>query len=170
MPSRQATPYRAVRRRLRVLLASLLAAGVFGASATPASAGNNCPGEGCTVVRPCDEVLLVSVRRLGCSTNTDRFAEGFRAWRYDTLAAASARCSNSTSWQPIAIEEVIASVEPSTPTIVFAHGNRVEANEIRPRGLWVYSRLLKARCDDRPLRFIIFSWPADEVKGMFRDV
>ena len=107
---------------------------------------------------------MVNVRPLGCSTDTSLFAE-----RIQALRCQPAEATRLGEWSPVPLEEVIASVDGSAPTIVFVHGNRVESCEIRPRSLWAYSKLLEAGCDDRPIRFIVFSWPADEVDGLLRD-
>ncbi|MEN1681719.1 MAG: hypothetical protein AAGJ46_19220 [Planctomycetota bacterium] len=123
-----------------------------------------CPGEHCIDVRPQDEVLLVSVRGLGCSTDTEAFAAGLRCERHVQAMPRGQR------WHGISLDEFLASFTPDRSTIVFAHGNRIEENEVRSRSLYVYSRLVACRGDDRPLRYVIFSWPSDEIDGVLRDV
>ncbi|MEM6799231.1 MAG: hypothetical protein AAF589_06925 [Planctomycetota bacterium] len=91
--------------------------------------GKPCPGEHCVRVRPQDEVLLVNTRRLGCSTDQDRFDDEITAARYEPTDANGDR-----TWRPIPLAELVASVEPTTPTILFSHGNRVEPCEVTSRG------------------------------------
>lgn len=128
---------------------------------------DSCPGEGCCVVRPQDEIFTVSVRALGCTTDESRFASEIRTERYDQVN------SNTQPWSAASLPEFFSHVKgergASMPTIIYAHGNRIEANEFRSRGLWVYSRLVACRADERPIRFVIFAWPSDEVKGSIRD-
>lgn len=133
-------------------------------SARLAEAGRVCPGEGCTVVRPQDEVYVVDSRALCCRTNEAYFAEGIRVTRYELVGENGAR-----AWRSVALEEFLASSNPAVPTIVFAHGNRVERNEVTKRGLWVYGRVLRCDRDARPVRFVIFSWPSDQIKGLIKD-
>lgn len=107
---------------------------------------------------------MVSVRPLGCSTDVSRFRSGMRAERY--LGSGN---HSSKGWIDIPLEEAIAAIQPPTPTVVFVHGNRVEPNEVRPRSIWVYRQLVSRCADERPIRFLIFSWPSDEIDGMIRD-
>ncbi|MEM9187079.1 MAG: hypothetical protein AAGB00_11340 [Planctomycetota bacterium] len=149
----------------RRLSPSAALAAVLLAAVAPAEGGHRCPGEGCPYLRPQDEVLIVSVRRLGCTTDTSRFRSEMRAERYLGTGASASR-----GWQGISIDEAIASIEPSMPTVVFVHGNRVEPIEVRPRSVWVYRKLVDRRNDPRPIRFLAFSWPSDEISGVLRDV
>ena len=148
-------------RRLALCGALLLVAGLH---ASVAEAKRPSPDSSCTKVQPQDEILLVSTRGLGCNTNERNFYQRIRAERYTTVEGR-----RRGQWRSIPLDELIASVEPGTPTIFFAHGNRVECNEVRPRALWVYRRLAANRCDDRPIRFIIFSWPSERVHGPLKD-
>ncbi len=129
-----------------------------------AHAGNKCPGEGCVRVRPQDEVLLVNSRPLCCRTEQQQFATSMTALQY-----VADEASDHRHWQSLPLHHALATVEPTTPTIIFAHGNRVEPSEVRSRGLWVYSRLVKCAGDQRPFRFVIFSWPSSQIKGLIRD-
>lgn len=135
----------------------------------PIQAGQQCPGEGCTYVRPVDQIFLVSTRGVGCTTDINRLASGVRAKRLDIISDQSG-CRHGRHWQDLSIEELAASVDPTTPTIILCHGNRVEPNEVRSRGLWAYGKLMQCRQDDRPVQFIIFSWPSSEIKGILKDV
>jgi hypothetical protein len=54
--------------------------------------------------------------------------------------------------------------------VVWVHGNRVERNEARHEGLTVYRALLPCVPDQTPIRFLIWSWPTERVRGHLRDV
>lgn len=136
---------------------------VVAAVSNSAGAGKPCPGEQCVGARPQDEILLVSVRPLGCSTDATRFAERIHTER---LVQTD---QTQYQWRTISLDEFLGAIDPTSPTIFFAHGNRVEVNEVHSRGIWAYGRLVACRMDDRPIRFVIFSWPSEEYDGALRD-
>ncbi len=53
-------------------------------------------------------------------------------------------------------------------TIIYVHGNWMEWENARERGLLVY-QLLKAQCPG-PIRFIMFSWPSQREGRVGPDV
>ncbi|WP_146584980.1 hypothetical protein [Posidoniimonas polymericola] len=132
--------------------------------APQACAATNCPGEGCVRVRPQDQVVLISSRPIGCSTDHARIEAGLHAEQLADLDADGRREWKTTPWR-----SVVAAADATMPTIVFTHGNKISWGETRARGLYVYGRLVRSACDDRPIRFLIWSWCADEIKGPLRD-
>ncbi|TWT88976.1 hypothetical protein Mal64_24670 [Pseudobythopirellula maris] len=113
-------------------------------------------------VRAQDRVLLVSTRTVGCSTNAERLDSGVAASEYAVTESGGRR------WVRSDAPAALASLDPSTPTIVYVHGNQITASEARRRGVDVYCRLV--RCGDgRPVQFVIFSWPSSKVPGLLRD-
>lgn len=52
----------------------------------------------------------------------------------------------------------------------FVHGNRVPSELAGPEGLTVYRALTAGVTDATPLRFVIWSWPSERVRGQLRDV
>ncbi|NLY00765.1 MAG: alpha/beta hydrolase [Rhodopirellula sp.] len=72
-------------------------------------------------------------------------------------------------WSPVPAEDFFACDSPQTPTIVLVHGNRVERHEAVAEGLRVYE-ILKGLAGGAPFRLVVWSWPADQIRGPLRDV
>jgi len=53
------------------------------------------------------------------------------------------------------------------PTSFFIHGNRAGRNDAVGMGWRVYG-YVKQQAEDRPFRFVIWSWPADRIRGRNR--
>ena len=66
--------------------------------------------------------------------------------------------------------EVLQENNPAVRTVVFVHGNQISAGQDKQQGLTVYRRLLRCADANRPIRFIIFSWPSAKISGPLRDV
>ena len=62
-----------------------------------------------------------------------------------------------------------ASGEPSVRTVVWLHGNRIESSEAFGIGTTVYHSLTRQLPTDRPIRFVIWSWPSERVGGAIED-
>ncbi len=102
-----------------------------------------------------DSIWLVSTRCLDCCCESRPAEQDFRFLRYDPAGGCE-----DTTWDAWSGAEV-----PGTPTIIYVHGNRIEAGEVLGRGLTAYRALLRAAPDAPPLRFVIWSWPSDKVHG-----
>lgn len=109
-------------------------------------------------VRSGDRVLLVSTRPVGCATSPERLASG---------AHAAERVGGR--WVENDAVGMLGSIDPTTPTIVYVHGNQIAAQDARRRGMAVYRRLVRCAVDERPLQFVIFSWNSTKVPGLLRD-
>lgn len=111
--------------------------------------------------KPCpqrtDELWLVSTREAGFACGEDPFA-------YDL----DVRQCVDGEWRTSSLAELLAA--PPLPTTVYVHGNRVEWNEVCSNGQRVYQGL--ADCCTAPprLRFIIWTWCSDQIRGALRDV
>jgi hypothetical protein len=70
------------------------------------------------------------------------------------------------AWRPSSLDELIAARKPQLTTIVLVHGNDTDDPLARSKGLGIYQAL--AERADRPLRLIVWSWPADYVGGTLR--
>jgi hypothetical protein len=66
-------------------------------------------------------------------------------------------------------EERLFETFPGT-TCLFVHGNQIEAPQARERGLLVYHRIRAANLSAGPLRFVLWSWPSDQLRRPLKDV
>ncbi|TWT46824.1 hypothetical protein [Botrimarina hoheduenensis] len=108
-------------------------------------------------LRAGDRVLLVSTRPVGCATEAATLATGVEGAEY------------TGCWNAVDAPATLATLDPSTPTIFYVHGNRIEPSDARVRGLAVYRRLVACAADDRPIQFVIFSWCSEKERGLLRD-
>jgi hypothetical protein len=121
----------------------------------------------CRAARPlraADRVVLVSTRPVGCSTSTAELEAGVAAAVYEQQDAP---CCGT--WRDAPLDEALASLDPATPTIVFIHGNQIEACDAPAVGLRVVRRLGACADDERPLQVVVFSWASGKVPGLLRD-
>lgn len=108
--------------------------------------------------RTADEIWLVSTRNLGCP---DCEASPIpQVWRYDCEAHR---------WNNSSLDALLAAQQPTMHTVFWIHGNRIEEGEAESQGLEVYRQLTYGVSGDRPIRFVIFSWPASPIRGLKED-
>lgn len=67
-------------------------------------------------------------------------------------------------WEQSDSEGFFTTTAVDEPLIVFIHGNRTDSCDAIREGWPVYERLL-AESGGQPFRFVIWSWPADHVRG-----
>ena len=103
-----------------------------------------------------DQVWAVSSRGLGCDVTAG--TQRLRYWRYD----------REQSWVKANLDELLAGDDPEVVTTVFIHGNRIDHCEAFSKGWNAYRRLV-ACADERPVRFVIWSWPSDPIRGPIQD-
>jgi hypothetical protein len=121
-------------------------------------ANSTAAASGCrTLPREQDELWLVNSRGLG-SCDFELNAERMKYWRYD----------RQQSWVKSELPELVATDDPDVTTIVFLHGNRIPSCEAFTKG-WTAYRTLIACADERPVRFVIWSWPSEQVCGPIED-
>jgi hypothetical protein len=107
--------------------------------------------------RPQDEIWLVSSRGF-CSCDVEQNAEQLAYWQFD----------RERSWMPASAVDFFATDDAGTVTVVFLHGNRIPSGEAFTKGWIAYRRLVRC-ADERPVRFVIWSWPSDKVCGPVQD-
>jgi hypothetical protein len=108
-----------------------------------------------------DDVYLVSTRPLGTRCVAEEMSAGLYCQRL--VDDGDQRHWSKTSWP-----EVAAAFAEPLPTIVYVHGNRVSPGEDKQQGLAFYHSLANCRPPGR-LRFVIWAWPADQIRGRVRD-
>lgn len=105
-----------------------------------------------------DEVWLVSTRHL-C----------FPDWNHpQTYELDVRRYDSERGWQDASTQEFCA--QPKLPTLIYVHGNRVNWQDSSQYGWQVYQAL--AQCENAPerMRFVIWTWPSDQIRGPLRDI
>jgi len=110
---------------------------------------------GPATVRAAEEVWLVSTREIPSCTPPVEARP--RYWR---LAA-------DQQWTAAEAAAFFAAEDPAAPTVFFIHGNRSDADDAIQTGWDVY-QCLREQAGGRPLRFVIWSWPADRIPGRLR--
>ncbi|MGI9457878.1 MAG: hypothetical protein ACR2NU_15035, partial [Aeoliella sp.] len=118
--------------------------------------------------KPCvrlqDEIVEVNTRRACCTTDPARLAAAIEVKELIPDGHCGAR-----RWVESDISRLALPAGPGTVTVVYVHGNKINHCETRRRSMDVYHALVARACDERPIRFVIWSWPADEMKGFLRD-
>ena len=126
------------RHPAQVLVAALLLATLLPGFALAAS------------VRECaSQVWLVSTRGAPHDGVPGQALPQLDYWRLD----------EQSEWSAADAAMFRASDDPAVPTVVFIHGNRSDADEAVEKGWCTYQSIRSQ--SDRPLRFVIWSWPAD---------
>jgi hypothetical protein len=116
--------------------------------------GAGCTCDPCIRVRPQDEVWVVSTREMGTLPRPALLCDPcFDYHRY---------CCGC-GWVPRTAADYRRSCQPSGITVVYVHGNRMTAERTCHRGLDLY-RGLNCCADERPIRFVIWSWPSDPIR------
>ncbi len=110
--------------------------------------------------RPQDEIWLVSTRHiLSCQgiPGPDQFV---------------CKHPTGTAWKQVPLRQLLDVQQNDTATanVVFIHGNRTDAFWARRRGKMAYQRLVANNpANLPPVRFIIWSWPSDEIPNPLKD-
>ncbi len=112
-----------------------------------------CPG------RPCDSLWLVSTRALHCGDprlHADELTYEVR--------------DQQSHWQRSNLASFLATDDPRVTTVIWIHGNRYRAWEACSEGISTYRSLANCITCETPMRFVIFSWPSEQIKGVLDDV
>src|SRR5262249_32893717 len=109
-------------------------------------------------VREQDQVWIVSTRHLDCPWGS-KYEPALAFWRYD-----------KGRWQPATAAEFYATDSADVVTPIYVHGNRIDSSLAASYGLSVYFELVGKLDAEPPARFVIWSWPSDQIKGPLKDV
>lgn len=129
------------RARIAALLLLGLASAGWRADAAGAAEGPSC-------------LWLVSTRGSGCGAQPN-----LRFWRY----------ADSPGWLEATLEEFLAADQPGVPTAIWIHGNRISFCESQTNGLSAY-RSFCCQSAGRAFRFVVWSWPAEQISGQLEDL
>ncbi len=109
-----------------------------------------------------DEILLLSTRNIGT------LCQGKSMHRQLSCLRLVRSLLEPKAWKKADWRQLL-STQASMPTIVYVHGNRVASGQDRRQGMDVY-RSLKAQGKlNGPVRFIIWSWPSEQISGPIKD-
>lgn len=133
----------------------VLTAGLFVALSISLAEASSNP-IGCCPSRAEDQLWLVSDRGTGCCASAATVP--LQYWRY--------QCGQG--WVRSDLDSLLAAEDPQALTTVFVHGNRIPSCEAFTKG-WTAYRALTRCAVERPVRFIIWSWPSDPVCGLVKD-
>jgi hypothetical protein len=112
----------------------------------------------CLADAPGHDIWLISTRKAP-SSNPVGGEDRISYWRLN----------EERQWASSDEEAFLAADDPAAPTSVFIHGNRTDHNWAVRNGWGVYQKL-KPLAGERPLRFVIWSWPANQIGGVRQDV
>ena len=107
-------------------------------------------------LRKGDQLWLVSCRGLECGP-AEALAGRMHYWRYDAMEG----------WTRADLNALTAGDDASTITLAFVHGNRIGSSEAFSKGWSAYWAVVRGA--ETPVRFIIFSWPSEAIRGPIVD-
>jgi hypothetical protein len=135
-----------------VLWSNLAAAGF---ADRPAACGSCEISSACvSLPRQQDEVWLVSSRGLGCG-ELGNSGQQLAYWRNEPSHGWAV--SSHAAW---------LAGDPSVPVSIFVHGNDMTFQRSVEEGWAVYGDLVRSAPEQPPMRFVIYSWPADKIRGL----
>lgn len=113
-------------------------------------------------IRAGDEVWVICTRQLTtevCCADLNR--PQFSVQRYNETAELI----------PATTDELLATIQsdPATTNVVYVHGNRFTHSDAIHRAGFVYGRISARRTTPQNIRFIVWSWPSEQVDGLLKD-
>ncbi|MBI2481275.1 MAG: hypothetical protein HYV60_22335 [Planctomycetia bacterium] len=144
----------------------IIAAGVVlhpvsaAAADSPQQAGST--SSACCDVDRADDIWLISTRHLGCPSR-DKTGDD------DIYLHVEHHGGKGVGWLESSLDEFFASGDPAQPTMIYVPGNRVDWNDAIERGTHVRDAVLGGS-QIEPIRFVIWSWPSDQIHGQIKDV
>ena len=106
-------------------------------------------------VRPQDEVWVISSRHLGwpdCTAGDP----ALKFWRWDC---------GINNWRKLSHAEFQESDSAAVATVMYVHGNRVDSWKAVNLGWYAYDSIIRQGDNDRPVRYVIYSWPSTRLCG-----
>ncbi len=101
-----------------------------------------------------DEFWIINTRYVNETSVRAHGAEALRFQKRDENGSARAS----------AADEFYASLDPSVPVVVYIHGNRCDYCTAIREG-YVVHQVARCRSDEIPCRFVVWSWPSEEIPG-----
>ncbi len=110
-----------------------------------------------------DEILLINTRAMGTVCDSRVMENKLQGERIEVDA------TGKRHWKSFDWHEILSDDSNPRPTVIYVHGNRIAHGQDRVRGLAIYRSLIAKGKPTRPLRFIIWSWPAAKIRGPIKD-
>jgi hypothetical protein len=108
-------------------------------------------------LRPQDSLWLISTRHLGCPNPNVSGDPSFRILRYD-----------ASGWQESDFADWLS--DQREATLFYVHGNRVDNSQAFRHGRQAYHAVVRRAEPTVSIRFVVWSWPSDQICGPRRDV
>jgi hypothetical protein len=136
-----------------------LVAGESGVAGKTAAGQSSAP---CTTfrVRPQDQVWVFNTRCLGCPGGGWAGDPPWTVWKYDP---------ETPRWLNASADEFNQHDSPDVVTAMYIHGNQIDSGLALSDGLDTYFQLAGRFDDEGPVRFVIWSWPSDKIRGPIKD-
>src|SRR6056297_217507 len=102
---------------------------------------------------PANRIWLISTRHMtsnACRVNLESPELRVR------LLSDCGRCSF------VSVDEFVASLAQSRRTVIYVHGNRMQADDAISRGTKVYQNIVRYRLNE-PIDWVIWSWPSEQI-------
>jgi len=131
-------------RKARAAALGLVVAVATIVPVAPVAAGDDAPAE----------VWLISTRAAPRCTIRETPEARIGYWRLQ----------DGCSWRRTDDEMFFRGTGEPMPVIVFVHGNRADASAAIRDGWYIYRRI-RQEASGRPFRFVLWSWPADRIRG-----
>lgn len=137
---------------------------------TPAAATDTVPAPEvatATVTTPCpsglraqDSFWVISTRHLGCPSPCAPSDIAFQVQQYQ----------QEQGWQEAQLADLLTATTPQPLTVLYVHGNREDWCTAQERAWCAYGALIQAAGDPPPVRFVLWSWPSTQIRGVLQDV
>lgn len=103
-----------------------------------------------------DQIWLISSQDVPCLSldeplDAKKLVENLKYWRYSI---------QDSKWNKSALENLEADDTQHMQSVIWVHGDRMEACEAFDAGRKIYRELIRCTTDKTPIRFIILSWPS----------
>ena len=152
---------RGTRNRPRFILSALLAAATLACCAAPCWARTSgcCSLNRCGPPREVDDVWLINSRGLGSPSCEPADVPNLKVRHYVP----------GRGWQSSTAAQFFQSDDPQAITCFYFHGYRNDPATAVRMGWSFYHATVDGLPEDRPVRFVIWSWPSTQVYRLLQD-
>lgn len=110
-----------------------------------------------------DRIVVVNARACGLRCESEAMFTKLRGELHVQQAGAAVH------WERLDCRELLKEFSTPLPTVVYVHGNRIENGEDKSQGLQIYRALFSSEQRSVPRRFVVWSWPSEQIPGPLRD-